>query len=117
MSPPSVCLVSIPVRDLQKAYKFYNAVLGWEVAKQFPTMWILNGPGETSLSLETGWEPSGGSGIQFFFKVEDPQACLKKVEANGGEVIEKPMTIPDYGTYAIAEDPDGNRLGFQQPAT
>ena len=115
MAPPTVCLVSVPVKDLQKAYRFYNAVLGWEKSREFPTMWILDGAGEASLSLEVGWEPAGGAGIQFYLKVDDPAACLKQVVAHGGEVIEKPVKIDGYGTYAIAEDPDGNRIGFHAP--
>ena len=115
MAPPAVYLVSIPVRDLEKAFKFYSAVLGWEKTKEFPTMWILKGEGDTNISLEVGWEPAKGSGIQFYLKVDDPAECLKTVEAHGGEVIERPVKIDGYGTYAIAEDPDGNRIGFHNP--
>jgi len=42
-----------------------------------------------------------------YFAVEDCDASLETVEANGGRVLMQPMDIPDFGRMAVVQDPQG----------
>ena len=43
---------------------------------------------------------------------EPLSACLRRIEAAGGAVLEQPRTIDDYGAFARFRDPEGNAWGL-----
>ncbi len=113
----------VPVDDVRRATKFYQAVLGWKIE---PT----KTPGMTMeyYDISTG-EPMEGtlgmggmykrveaeSGIRVYAMVEDVDATVRKVEKNGGKVIRPPTDIPNVGRIAIIIDSEGNPIGVWKP--
>ena len=110
----------IPVGDLARAKKFYEAVFGFELNLQdmgmmkmawFPMPDKLS-PGATgSLVKAEGYVPSH-SGTVVYFTVDDIDARLGKVQANGGKVLLPKMGIGEYGSIAQFEDSEGNRVAL-----
>lgn len=106
--------VSIPVKDQDRALKFYTEKLGFELlvdAEMGPQRWIeLKIPGgETQVVLFTpeGHEDRVGTFSNVVFMSDDIQKTFKELKAKGvkfkGELKEEP-----WGTYAILEDSEGN---------
>ncbi len=83
----------IPAIDLNRAKKFYEAVL--DVQLTLATMG----------QVEMAWFPSVEDGI-------GSSGTLAKVNANGGMILTPKTSIGEYGFYAFFEDSEGNRLAL-----
>lgn len=53
-----------------------------------------------------------GNWVTFYIEVPDPQAALTKIEQLGGKTVTPVREIPGVVTFAVFEDPDGNRIGL-----
>ena len=109
---------SIPVKDQDKALKFYTTALGFAIATDQPMgpgqqRWLeLRIPGaETRVVLFTpdGHEDRIGTfqGISFF--TDDVHKTYEEMKKRGVEFSEGP-TKQEWGTYAIFKDVDGNQF-------
>ena len=109
--------VGIPVRDQDKALKFYTETLGFKVMTDQPftptQRWIeLLIPGaETGLSLFTpeGHEDRIGEFHSISFWCDDVFSTAKILKARGATFAKEP-TNEVWGSVAIFQDPDGNRF-------
>jgi uncharacterized protein len=108
----------IPVTDMERAKKFYSAVLGTEFTDSD------NGPnpmsvfgysaGEQAVSghLYAGKPAGEGSGPTIHLAVADDVAtALERLEKAGGKVVSPVIEIP-AGRFAYCLDPDGNSIGL-----
>ena len=110
--------VDIPVRDLERAIKFYTAVLGEPVTREpFPGMTIGLLPHAQDavsgcLYLAEDNQPSThGPMIYLNCKGRLDQA-VGLVASNGGKVLKPKHQIGPYGFRAIVEDSEGNRIAL-----
>ena len=109
--------MSIPVKDQQRALKFYTEKLGFKVATDQPMgdgqRWIeLLIPGaDTRLALFTppGHEDRIGDFQSLTFWCDDVFATAKQLAANGVEFTQEPKAEV-WGTFAMLKDSDGNRF-------
>ena len=116
--------VSIPVRDLEKAARFYDSVLGTlglerrkqrsaaigygPPDRQAPVFWLL--PGTNSDSAEAG------VGLHISFQARDRSSVDAFFEAGlgcggrdaGGPGLRPQYTVPFYGTFIL--DLDGFKI-------
>jgi predicted enzyme related to lactoylglutathione lyase len=108
----------IPVLDLNRAIRFYSAVLGAEVKRQ-------EYPGKT-LAVLPHFE-DGASGCLFTKEGEKPadhgplvylsvegrlDQAVAAVAANGGKVLQPKHAIGPYGFRAVILDSEGNRVAL-----
>jgi len=107
----NLCYFEIFTSDLAKSKSFYGQLFNWEI-----NPWGTQGSYE---HIKTPQEPDGGlwktedqKGVLVYFKVEDIDKTLKKVEELGGKVILKKTEIPNVGHYAIFADLDGNQIAL-----
>jgi predicted enzyme related to lactoylglutathione lyase len=108
----------IPVLDLDRAIKFYSAVLGAEVKRhEVPgvTIGILpHNDGEVGGCLFTsdGEKPTD-KGVMIYLnangRLED---AIASVVPNGGKVVQPKHAIGPYGFRAIVLDSEGNRIAL-----
>ena len=109
----------IPTTDINRAKTFYEGILGLELSLQdmdgIKMAWFPmheNAPGATgSLIQQDSYTPSY-AGSLVYFSVEDIQAVLQKVEAQGGKILNPKMSIGEYGFVAHFEDSEGNRVAL-----
>ena len=117
----------IPVRDLDRASRFYREAFGWIVK---PLDW----PGHPYCTVRMPEAPKpappkgGGGGIPgglapgadlsldhplLVLHVEDGtlEDCLAAVVAAGGVVEKEPEPVGDMGRFARIRDSEGNLLG------
>jgi predicted enzyme related to lactoylglutathione lyase len=110
--------VDIPVKDLDRAIRFYSAVLGAPVKKEeFPEMAIGILPhqeGEVGgcLFKRQGEEPSTQGALLYLNANGRLDQAIATVEANGGRIIQARQQIGPYGFRAIIQDSEGNRVAL-----
>ena len=109
----------IPVKDLDRAIKFYEKVFDVKLAREdmggmkmamFP--FTQDTPGAAgSLIKGESYEPSH-AGTVVYFSVEDIPDTLRRINANGGKTLMPKTAIGQYGFIAQYEDTEGNRLAL-----
>lgn len=112
--------VEIPVKDIEKATKFYEQVLGTE-------MKIIDAMGMRTaflpVDMETGgvggclmegpgYEPSAHGSLVYLNGGEDLSEPLSKVQAAGGEILLPKTSLGKNGFMAHFTDTEGNRIGL-----
>ena len=108
----------IPVLDLDRAVKFYSAVLGAPVKKQeFPgmTMGILpHNDGEVGACLfKSAEDKPSEAGPMIYLNVNGRlDEAIGAVVPNGGKVIKPKHAIGPYGSRAVILDSEGNRIAL-----
>lgn len=111
-----VSLVSIPVKNQDKALKFYTEKLGFKLEVDAPfgpgLRWIelsLTGcPVKVALFTPQGHENRIGTLSNVVFSSEDVQKTYEELSAKGIEFTEKPKKQSWGGVTALFKDIDGN---------
>ena len=115
--------VTLYVEDLDHAKHFYGGVLGLraeEIEDDFASYRV----GAASLELHPSGEPfpgvvlgrqGPGVAVQITLEVEDVEAAVAYVRAEGSEVFQEPKDRPWGKRDAGVHDPDGNEVYFSQP--
>jgi catechol 2,3-dioxygenase-like lactoylglutathione lyase family enzyme len=113
-------ILSVPVRDPQRAKAFYRDVLGFELVRESPM-----GPGQTwiqlapkghsvTIALVTWFDRMKPGGLQGVMvntdDIDAEHALLRSRGLEIGDIAEEP-----WGRYAMFEDPDGNGWILRQP--
>ncbi len=109
----------IPVKNFEKARKFYETVLGIEIQAQQmgpDLMGIIQyeeGAVGGSIVSGDGYEP-GKEGVKIYFDMgNDLSPALGRVESAGGKVLlPKTLITEEIGYFASFADPEGNVLYF-----
>jgi len=110
--------VDIPVKDLDRAIRFYSAVLGAPVKKEeFPGMTIgilPHNDGEVGgcLFKNEADEPSNKGPLLYLNANGRLDQAIAAVAANGGKLLQPKQPIGPYGFRAIALDSEGNRVAL-----
>jgi predicted enzyme related to lactoylglutathione lyase len=112
----------IPVKDLDRAIRFYSAVLGAPVKKvqhEGMTFAMLPHADEHGVSgcLTTGCEgsksePSQHGPLLYFNCQGRIDEAVAAVEPNGGKVFQAKHPIGPYGFRAVVLDSEGNRIAL-----
>jgi predicted enzyme related to lactoylglutathione lyase len=109
----------IPVVDLDRAIKFYSAVLGAPVRKEqlsgVPTGILPHNDGDVGgcLFAAVGEQPAA-RGLMIYLNANGRlDEAIAAVSANGGQVIEPKHPIGPFGFRAIVIDSEGNRIALQ----
>lgn len=112
--------IDIPVADLDRAQKFYGAVLGIKIHRE-----SYNG---TDFCVLDHKEGNGGclvikpqevstAGILVYLNVDGRMKdAVRQVEANGGSILEPAHSIGPHGFRAVIKDSEGNRVALHSHA-
>lgn len=109
--------IGIPVRDQDRALRFYTEKLGLRVLtdQEFTAAqrWIeLSIPGaETGITLFTpeGQEDRVGTFVNTSWEVDNIDKTYSELQAKGVEFAKPPEKQP-WGTFAIMKDSEGNQI-------
>lgn len=122
--------VSIFVSDQERAKLFYTDLLGFELRTDAPlypgatTRWVAVAPqgAQTEIILylpDENWshyQQVVGQSQALTLDVTDMATTFQQLKARGVAFIQEPETQP-WGTFAMIEDSEGNRLLLvEQPA-
>jgi len=109
----------IPVRDFDRAKKFYETIFGSEMQLMemdgmksafFPAD-LENGIGGCIIQGD-GYEPSVKGSLIYLNGGEDLSVPLSKIEAAGGKIILPKTAIGENGFMAYFNDTEGNKVGL-----
>jgi predicted enzyme related to lactoylglutathione lyase len=123
MSADTLCWADIPVTNLDRAIKFYSAVLGQEVRKMSEgelEYGLLpheeqNASGCLCLSGDSVGDKNQPSqnGPLIYLSVEGRlDEAVKAARDNGGKVLQERQPIGPHGFRAVIVDSEGNRLAL-----
>jgi uncharacterized protein len=128
----TIVWADIPVTDLQRAMKFYGAVL----QRKFQTMEGMDGvaleappedasppsatessfPVSFDLVVTTERKPSNDGCTIYLSSNGDPEGMLERAAAAGGEVLQPVAYMGDMiGSIGFFRDSEGNRIGVHAP--
>ena len=107
----------VPCLDLERAIRFYSAVLDVAIEKSFPGMKIgvlkHDNTGVSGCLFEHESEkPSTGGPILYFNASGRLDEAIAQVEANGGKILKQKHQIGPFGFRAIVLDSEGNRIAL-----
>jgi hypothetical protein len=108
----------IPVRDLERAIKFYSAVLGHDVKRHDLSgiaMGILpHDDGEVGACLIMSQEEEPAKeGVMIYLNANGRlDQALAAVTPNGGSVVKPKHAIGPFGFRAVVIDSEGNRVAL-----
>jgi predicted enzyme related to lactoylglutathione lyase len=112
----------IPVRNYERAKKFYSTIIGAEIIDHhmdekemkygiFPYDMENNKVGGAILQME-GMNPSTDGSTIYLNGGEDLNVPLGRVEAAGGKILVPKTDIQENGFIAQFTDTEGNRVAF-----
>ena len=109
----------IPVRDLDRARRFYETVFGLQLSLTamgpLEMAWFPMAPGAAgatgTLVKSEGYTPSH-AGALVYFSVADIKGTLARIDANGGRTLMPKTGIGEHGFFAHFEDCEGNRVAL-----
>jgi predicted enzyme related to lactoylglutathione lyase len=128
MSADTLCWTDIPVTNLDRAIKFYSAVLGKEVKKQSEggmEYGLLSHEEQNASGCLCVRSDSGGvdnrpsaNGPLIYLLVEGRlNEAVEAARANGGKILRARQQIGDHGFRAVIIDSEGNRIALHTSAT
>lgn len=106
----NVRLIVFPVKDLDKAKKFYNTFFGTEPYADSPYY-----VGYRLDDLEVGLDPNGDAVVSYI-DADDIHARLKTLKDAGAKVVMDPKDVGG-GLLVARVEIDGNVVGLRQPAS
>ena len=114
----TICWVDIPTTDLDRAIRFYSAVLGQAVSKQsehgmsFGLLPHADSYVSGCLCVDRENRPSEHGPLVYLNVEGRIDDAIKAVGAQGGKVLKPKHAIGPYGHRAIVVDTEGNRLAL-----
>lgn len=119
----------IAAADPAAAVAFYEDTFGWTAEKWAGPVdyWLVETGGADEPGIDGAVMPREGpdpeleadapvTGYLCTVEVDDVDAALERVAANGGTALSEPQAVPEVGRHAYAADPAGNRFGLMEPA-
>lgn len=110
--------IDIPVGDLERAVRFYSAVLGATLptheVRGMKLAFLPSAAGEVGGCLEKSEMLTPGStGPLIYLNCNGRlEAAIAEVESHGGKVLKPAHSIVPHGNRAIIQDSEGNRVAL-----
>jgi predicted enzyme related to lactoylglutathione lyase len=109
----------IYVQDMERAKRFYEAVLQTKLSR-LPSpqieMWMFPGSpearGATGSLVHMPGFPSGGNSVLVYFACDDCATEGARVAKAGGRIQRDKTSIGEYGFIVLAYDTEGNMFGL-----
>ena len=117
----SIHWFEIPTTDLDRAARFYEAMLATKLTRQgapeSPMAIFGDDPkGVMGCLLVDGRKPSD-AGTRIYLTAPDLDACVARAAAAGGTIVQAKTSIGPHGWIALVRDLDGNTVGLHaEPA-
>ena len=109
-----ICYIEIPATHIERSADFYTKVFGWTTRKRGDGHLAFDDTtGQVSGTWVTGRPPSPNPGLLIYIMVDDVNATIAVILANGGEIVQ-PFGADAPEITARIRDPGGNVFGLYQ---
>ena len=112
--PGEICWRELATKDLAKAMDFYSQLFGWKLEQtkvtpmEYKEIIIDSAAVGGMMQIDEDWGPTPPpSHWNSYIAVEDTDATVEKIKANGGDIKVPPFDAPGVGRMSIASDPSG----------
>jgi hypothetical protein len=116
---PLIAWFEIPVSDLDRATRFYEAVFGRPLNREridgYDMAMFAGADGPEGALVKGDAYVPGKAGPILYFRVSDVDSVLKRASAAGGRILYPKKDIGPNGWVAEFEDSEGNRIALLQP--
>jgi predicted enzyme related to lactoylglutathione lyase len=119
MANNPVSWFEIYVQDMERARKFYEAMLQVKLEKlnsTVPELWAFpqsfTNYGASGALAKMEGVPSGGNSTLVYFSCVDCAVEAKRAVAAGGRILKEKFSIGEYGFIVLAFDTEGNTFGL-----
>ena len=107
-------------KDPERLSTFYEKAFGWKIQHMPEIQYRLvdtdaGGKGIGG-GIMTPGEGEWPGNMSFYVSVPELGPAREQIRAAGGKVIVEEQVIPNVGSFALFEDPDGRVLGIWQEA-
>jgi predicted enzyme related to lactoylglutathione lyase len=111
----------IPVVDIARARKFYEAALGVEIAESeagpnkmgwFPME--MGAPGSAGTLIQGEGRTPSHDGSLVYLHVDSIDPTLAAIDSAGGETLMPRSSIGEHGFIAHFQDSEGNRVALHE---
>ena|SRR5581483_10084284 len=109
-----ICYIEMAALNIEQSAAFYKTVFGWHVRTRGDGATAFDdGVGQVSGTWKTDRKPATEPGLLVYIMVDDMEATIAAVTANGG-TITQPVGMDAPEITARFKDPAGNILGLFQ---
>ncbi|NHZ71381.1 MAG: VOC family protein [Proteobacteria bacterium] len=120
--PGALMWNELQVHDTAASETFYGEVFGWEAeSAEMPTGTYTSFKlGEAYVGGMVQIQPEWGdspSAWLVYIAVDDCDRAIDTATSNGAKVIMPPMEVPEIGTFALLQDPQGAVFYVMQPSS
>lgn len=114
---PTIVHFNIPVKDVNRAKKFYNELFGWKIERvpgpmEYYNITTYDDKGKTSVGGGMGESQEQDDQITNYIDVPSIDEYITKVQQLGGKIIMPKTTIPGFGYLAVCLDSENNKFGL-----
>jgi len=113
---PTIVHFDVPAEDIERAKKFYSALLGWRFESypemQYNLITTTNLDGTPGVGGGMGKRMDPSQHIVNYFGVPSIDAAIKKVKSLGGTTVTEKMAVPQMGYLVNCMDTEGNAFGL-----
>ena len=112
----------IPVKNIERAQSFYEAILNIEMKRfdmgvlkmsWFPSNVEAHGSSGSLVEHEVHYTPKSDGGVIIYLECDDVALALEKAKTLGGEIIqEKKQISPEHGYMGLLIDCEGNKIAL-----
>lgn len=120
--PNPIGWIEIPVVEMERAVKFYNAVFGWELKAiefasekmaWFPSDHTAPGASGSLVCHKDMYTPSNFKGPVVYFNCDGVQSMIEKIKQIGGKILQESKLISEeVGYMGLFLDSEGNRIAL-----
>jgi uncharacterized protein len=114
----TIAHIEIPAKDREETAKFYHDLFGWSFQHMgAPVPYTMFKAG----NVDGGYPDIDGQMFQgndliIYVSSDDLDADLKRAQDLGGSKVMGVTEVPGFGTFAIFNDPSGNRIALWKSA-
>ncbi len=113
---PKIVHFELNTDDPLRAKGFYEKVFNWKIEKSEMPMdyWLITAGPEDEQGIDGGLQKREDTAdiVTNYIGVSSIDEFSKKIEANGGTIINPKSPIPGTGYFALFKDTEGNKLGI-----
>lgn len=118
MADGKICYLQIPAKDVNQSASFYKAAFGWNTRQRGDGALAFDDTvGGVSGTWVLNRKPTTEVGLLIYIMVDNIEATIEKIIANGGKIIQ-PVGADAPEITARFTDPAGNIIGlYQEPGS
>lgn len=105
----------IPAKDPEKVKRFYSSVFDWQMEPWGDKYWIVTAGDKKEEGIDGAiYLSEKMKTVLNTISVPDIKEYAERVKAAGGQVMDEPHEVGEWGWHVYFKDPEGTVLGMME---